>query len=146
MDTTERDRIIAGLLAEGRSLSEVQKILETEYEIKITYMDLRLIAADLEVNWEKQDAAKAEETPEVPDLSDVPAAGGGETVINLSKIVRPGAVLSGDVVFKSGAKAEWYIDQMGRLGLSQADGAEKPTEDDLVEFQEKLQQELQGRM
>ena len=67
MDANERDQLIARLLSEGNSLSEVQKLLETEHDLKITYMELRLIAAGLEVNWEKLDADKVRKQEVVAD-------------------------------------------------------------------------------
>jgi len=48
------------------------------------------------------------------------------------------------VTFASGAKAEWFLDPSGRLGLNPAKGSSKPTEDDLVAFQEELQAKLGG--
>ena len=150
MDTAERDALIGKLLAEGHGLSEVQKVLETEHDYKITYMELRLIASDLEVNWKKLDEAKnpkkdEDEEDDTAALADEPAAGPGETVVTVSKLVRPGAIFSGDVIFKSGIKAEWYLDQMGRLGLNPENEDDKPDEEDLMEFQQKLQEELQSR-
>ena len=53
-----------------------------------------------------------------------------------SGLVRPGALASGTVSFGSGAKAEWIVDQMGRLGLENVVG--EPTEEDFAEFQQEL--------
>ena len=38
METTERDQLIGRLLQEGNSLSDVQKVLEEEHDVKLTYM------------------------------------------------------------------------------------------------------------
>ena len=153
MDNKERDTIISELLAEGKGLSEVQKILESEHGLKITYMDLRLIATDLEVNWKKidevnnpapdEDDADADETKQ--EVETLEATLEGETVVNISKLVRPGAIFSGDVTFKSGIKAEWYLDQAGRLGLNPDVDGQEPSEEDLMDFQLKLQEALQSR-
>ena len=149
MDVKERDELVAKLLNEGHTLSEVQKTLETDHSVRITYGELRLIAAGLQVNWKKLDKSKAAAavTPAVAQALDqlkAPPAGGG-TEVNLSRIQRPGAAISGDVKFKSGAKAEWWVDQMGRLGLAPAAGSARPTEDDLQDFQLKLQEKLEGQ-
>lgn len=150
MDVKDRDLLIAKLLNQGLSLSEVQKTLETEHQVRITYGELRLIAAGLQVNWKKLDvtkaaavAAAAAAKPAALDALQKPR--GATTEINLSKIQRPGAVLSGDATFKSGAKAEWWVDQMGRLGLAPKAGSAKPTEDDLQDFQLKLQEKIEGQ-
>ena len=136
-------------MSEGCSLSEVHKQLAEEYDISLTYLDLRLIAAELEVDWQKQDQkkqeeAKAEAAKDLSQQPEEPAAPAGGTTVTVSKVVRPGASISGDVQFASGAKAEWFVDAMGRLGLNPEPGSSKPTEDDLREFQMELQRKLSG--
>ena len=155
MDNDERDQLIAKLLGEGKSLSDVQKILQDEYDMQITYMELRLISSDLDVNWEKCDKNQSPPLNKVIDkdnLDNTPAGdaawgnnGEGQTVVSVSKVVRPGAVVSGDVKFKSGATADWQLDPLGRLGLNPSGNSEKPTEDDVKEFQVELQKALQGK-
>ncbi len=149
MDIAERNQFIAACLNEGKSLSDVQKLL-VEKGVNLTYFDLRLLAADLTVNWTKLDpkvsAKPPAAGPEATVLDATPAgAGPGKTSVTVSRLVRPGAAMSGDVTFASGAKAEWFLDQAGRLGLNPAKGSSKPTEDDLVAFQDELQAKLGGR-
>lgn len=143
MDTEERNRLIAAKLAEGLSLSDVQKILTGEYGEQLTYLELRLLVADLDVDWKKQDAEKAPAKPATVDLSEPPPSASG-TKVTLSRVVRPGSSVSGDVEFASGAKAEWFVDAMGRLGLNPAPGSSRPTEEDLRDFQIELQHKLTG--
>jgi DNA-binding transcriptional MerR regulator len=146
MENSERDEIIARHLGEGTSLSEIQKILQEEHDVNLTYMELRLISSGLEVNWSKLDPPE-EEKVDVEDVVQEPeATGNGETVVNVSKVVRPGAVVSGDVTFKSGARAEWYLDQLGRLGLNPTHNSGKPSEEELQEFQQELQGVLHNKM
>lgn len=148
MDDVTRNELIARLLAEDHSLSDVQKVLEREHGLKITYMELRLIASDLQVNWgEVDEKAAAAPTPEDDLLAEPGDEGGaGTTRVSVSKVVRPGSLFSGTVDFASGAKAEWWLDQLGRLGLNPLGDSEKPTESDLQEFQVELQRSLQGQM
>lgn len=141
----ERDRFIKEKLDQGISLSDVQKLLDSELGIRMTYLDLRLLAADLEVNWEKQAKAKSEDEL---DISKIPPPEDQDTEpktkVSVSKLARPGMAMSGDVVFLSGAKGEWFLDNYGRLGFNPAPGSGKPTEDDLVDFQHVLQSKLSG--
>jgi hypothetical protein len=147
MDSQERDIIIAKLISEGNSLSEVQKVLKKDYDYKITYMDLRLVSSSLEVNWEKLDEKNNPKTDDDDDTDDtdkpelIPSE---ETIIEVSKLVRPGAVYSGNVTFLSGIKAEWHIDSMGRLGLNPKNEGDQPTEADFEDFQLKLQDKIQS--
>jgi len=153
MESESQTALIQELLQAGNSLSEVQKILQNEHDINLTYMELRLIASELEeVSWEKQDEAlNAAPSPNLTDPDNVLAsgpdapAGNGSTTVSVSKVLRPGAVMSGDVTFKSGARAEWYLDQASRLGFTPRENSEKPTEEDLREFQAELQSMLQRK-
>jgi hypothetical protein len=151
MTDDERNNLIAQLLAEGQSLSDVQKVLKDEHQIQMTYMELRMLALDLEVNWKKVDESR--EDPKAinkvidPNADPEPeeAGAGGGTQVSVSKVVRPGAVMSGEVTFESGARAEWFLDQLGRLGLNPLGDSESPSEEDLQEFQVALQEKLQGQ-
>lgn len=60
MDTKERDIFIREKLNEGMSLSDVQHALAEEFGIRMTYLDLRMLAATLPVEWENQDRTKAQ--------------------------------------------------------------------------------------
>jgi len=53
-------------------------------------------------------------------------------------------VVSGKVTFSDGNSADWYLDQMGRLGLVPGQQGYRPPQADLQTFQEQLQQELQS--
>lgn len=150
MDTAERNKLIGEWLNEGHTLSEVQKILQNEHGIKLTYMELRLLASELEVDWTKQDPdpVVVKDKPTEPEVlspeEEATPAGGGKLRVEVSKLVRPGSMFSGTVTFKSGASGEWFVDQMGRLGLTPATGSAAPTQEDIQEFQVELQKMLQG--
>ncbi len=153
MTQDERNQLIAQKLNEGMSLADVQRYLASEHQIVMTYLDLRLLAAELQVDWRQHDPVKAvEKTPDAAEPADAdldldqetPAAAGGNVKVSIHKVVRPGAAMSGDVQFASGVTAEWYVDSYGRLGLSSAKGG-RPSEEDLQEFQVELQRQLSGR-
>jgi hypothetical protein len=143
MTEEERRQIVAEKLNEGWSLGDVQQHLDEQYGDKVTFLALRLLAAELDVDWDRVDEEQGKGEQIVQDVSKaVPAEGQpGQTQISISKVVRPGAALSGDVVFQSGARAEWYVDAMGRLGLN-PEGDQRPTEEDIQDFQEELQRKL----
>jgi len=150
MDNTEVKLYVAELLNQGVSLSDIQKKLQTEKNVKMTFFDLRLLASELKaVDWSKQkadiEAQKAKEKAEAEKIkegnkSDKETT--NKTVVELSRLARPGAVANGSVRFGSGAKADWVIDQHGRLALEKAEG--EPTKEDIREFQKELQKILSG--
>ncbi len=152
----EVKKFMAGKIAAGMSLSEVQQQVNEAFSLKLTYMDIRILASELDnVDWDandpkaqekaKAEAKKAEEAAKAEAEGEgvEPPATGGKTVVEVSKLVRPGTVLSGSVQFASGPSADWYVDQTGRLGLENVRGGE-PDETDIQEFQKELQK-LFGR-
>jgi hypothetical protein len=71
-------------------------------------------------------------------MADPEAHPGGVTV-SVDRLVRSGALISGEVTFSDSKKAAWYLDQFGRLGLVPEEKGTKPSENDLREFQIQLQ-------
>lgn len=136
MSDMEMKKFIAGQLNAGVSLNEIQKMIAEKFDKRMTFLDLRLLASELEgVEWQKQDPEPVKTAEPARDKPAV--ATDGKTVVEISKLMRPGAVASGSVKFASGASAEWVVDQTGRLGLNNPVG--EPTEDDIKEFQKELQ-------
>ncbi len=180
----ERDAFIKECLDNGMSLSELQNQLAEQFDLHLTYMELRMLTADLQVNWSKQDAKVAAARPKVKASAPAPAtaapSGGmagedetladeddslpsepaaddasaaqasadgalrGATTVEVSKLVRPGAAVSGTVKFGSGASGEWYLDQYGRLGFIPDEGSGQPDQQDIAEFQTEIQKALGG--
>ena len=153
----EVKRFMAGEIAKGTSLSELQRLVNEKFNLQLTYMDIRIMASELNgIDWNAHDPkaqakAKAEEKTAAEAAKEAAAAGGdalepdveaepgdGKTVVEVSKLVRPGTALSGTVKFASGSSAEWYVDQFGRLGLENLRG-EKPTQADIEAFQKELE-------
>ncbi len=141
MDNMELKKVIAKLLSEQSTLPEIQNILKTEYQHRMTFLDLRLLASELEnVDWKQFDPEKKEKKEEEKNESS--KEGDGTTRIEMNKVQRLGAIASGSVTFISGASADWIIDQSGHLGFDKANG--EPTQEDLQDFQTKLQSAISG--
>ena len=142
MENFELKKYIAGRLAEKISLSDIQKEIAEKFNVRMTFFELRVLAAELEnIDWTQFDPVKkAKEEKVATAAAEITP---GKTQIEISKIVRPGALISGTVKFASGVTAEWMVDQMGRLGLDNNSG--QPTEADIKEFQAELQQAISAR-
>lgn len=157
MTQEEIKQFIADKTAEGMSLTAIQDALSVQ-GVKIRFMELRLLAAEIESVLAKKEAdkaaaeapapeeKKAEEAPApAPAETAAPAPDGaakvrGATTVSVSPIQRPGFAMSGSVSFGSGVTADWYVDQTGRLGLDNASG--QPDEQDIQEFQIELRKAL----
>lgn len=150
---------VAAWIAAGDKLSEIQNRLATEFGLRLTYMDVRFLVDDLKLTPKDQEPAKPAvpiaaptDKPTTPPPSPAdddtellpaePAPGAGGVSVSVDKIARPGAIVSGKVTFSDKQEAEWYLDQMGRLGLAPKQKGYKPSPVDVQEFQMALQDEL----
>lgn len=155
MLTDSQKQQVAAWVGEGLSLAQIQTKISEEFGVAMTYMDVRFLVDDL--NLELRDApepekknAPAEEagapagTP--PDAAaetgeaDVPAASGGVSV-SVDAVQAPGVLASGDVAFSDGARGKWFYDARG-LGLDGFPEGYRPPQTDVPEFQKKLIAEL----
>jgi len=63
---------------------------------------------------------------------------GGAVTLTADQITAVGALISGSVTFSDGQVAKWYLDQMGRLGLSGAPQRYQAPKGDIPQFQQQL--------
>lgn len=146
MTTEERKEIVRKLLAEGQTLSQIQDYLCKEKGDSITYMELRILLSEMpdaklpEKEQPKAPPPAAAAPSEPVSLTPEPA---GKLSISVDQIPAPGAMLSGYARFASGAKAHWFLDEMGRLGLEPELGSGKATQKDMQEFATELKRMLQ---
>lgn len=147
--------------AEGVSLAEIQRQLEETHGIRLSYLEARLLVSELEVSLQhkanepekilsKAAPPAAEHSPDdgLEDEDDFseelpPSLGGSANVsVSVDSIAQPHALVSGKVTFSDGKKASWYVDQMGRLGLNAAEPGYRPSQQDLLAFQQELQRTM----
>jgi len=143
--TDEQKREVARWINDGVGLSDIQKRLSAEFGLTLTYMDVRFLIDDLDLtiqDEEEPEPEKVEAETEAPE-ADPDADLLGSVSVDVDKVTRPGVMASGTATFSDGVKSPWYLDQFGRLGLTPKDEAYKPSDEDLAEFQKKLQAELQ---
>ncbi len=126
--------------SEGDQLADLQKKMNTEFQLKpaITYLDTRFAILDLGI--ELIIETEPEEKPEPKELTPL-----GYVDATVDGIVRPGFLASGKVTFSDGMKALWGIDQMGRLKLDADEPSYQVDDEDLIAFQEILRDKLSAR-
>ena len=147
LDDTQRKKV-AGWIADGLKLSDIQNRLASELGVRLTYMEVRLLVDDLKLTPKDPEPAKPAPTLAAPAAArknpppaSAPAATGGVSV-NVDQVTRPGALVSGKVTFSDGQKADWYLDQMGRLGVVPQQQGYKPSQADVQQFQLALESEM----
>jgi hypothetical protein len=148
LDEAQRKKVV-DWIGEGLKLSEIQNRLTSELNLKLTYMEVRMLVDDLKVMPKDVDPpkpptpampAQQQEPPALAPSSSAPATGGVK--VSVDQITRPGAMVSGKVVFSDGKAADWYLDQTGRLGLMPKDPGYRPPAADIQQFQAALEAEL----
>lgn len=135
---------------DGDGLSDIQKKLSTEMDIKVTYMELRFLLDDLGVSLKETPKPDPEEEPasesdllSESDSNDVPTGDGVR--ISISSVQRPGALISGVATFAGGQQVEWWLDQMGQLGMNPKDEDFRPSQEQMMSFQRELQKTVQEK-
>jgi hypothetical protein len=171
--TPEQSQAVASWIAAGDNLSAVQKKLQEQFHVSMTYRDVRFLVDDL--NLALKDPAPTIDTSDVskatpaktaaagtasPDagasegdledeaLDETPAAAGAGTVtVEVDKVsLIPGALASGSVTFSDGVTGKWIIDQQGRPGFTEiSQPGYRPSPADGQAFMRELSQQLQRR-
>jgi hypothetical protein len=164
--TSEQKKAVTDWVAKGDGLSEVQRKLASEFNITMTFMDVRFLVDDLGATLKNKQTAQPKAIPASPndDLTTGAAAGApadeeavedlpppaadgviSNVKIDIDVIMKPGAIVSGTVVFSDGVKASWSLDTSGRLALSASKEGYRPGPDDVRAFQQELTKQLQKR-
>jgi hypothetical protein len=161
LDEAQRKKV-AEWVAQGLKLSEIQTRLDSELGLRFTYMEVRFLVDDLKLTPKDVERPKAAPSPLTAPaaLSNVgvkpglgpggaaapkpaePAVASGGVSVSVDQLARPGAVVSGKVTFSDGNRAEWHLDQTGRLGLVPEKQGYRPPASDVQQFQIALETEL----
>ena len=146
---------ISKWVADGMGLSEVQKKIDDEFGIVMTYMDVRFLVDDLNLTLgdeeepEPQESDDSNADPGSQDTDDLTPEssllGESGVSVEVDPVTPPGAMASGSVTFSDGQQKKWSLDQFGRLGLSGGNEGYKPSDEDVMEFQKKLDSALRGK-
>ena len=109
LDETQSKKVTAWI-EEGLKLAEIQKRLEKECSLVMTYLEVRMLVDDLKLK--PKDPAPP---PPKPDAA-IPAAQAelspgempaGNVSVTVDKVMRPGAAVSGKAKFSDGKTVEW---------------------------------------
>jgi hypothetical protein len=141
----EQRQLVIRWVEEGLSPGEVQKRLKEEFDLTLTYLDLRLLLDDLKVVPKEEPEPETPETPEAttaPEEDDLADVGGGAVRVTLDQITRPSALVSGKVTFSDGQRGEWYVDTMGRPAVNPDTPGYRPSQEDIMAFQMELQRAI----
>jgi hypothetical protein len=158
--TPEQTKAVSEWVAAGDNLYMVQKKLADQLKISMTYMDVRFLVDDLNLQLKdpkpKADASDVSKgAPAAPaagkpspaedgaeDEAELPASGVRVTVDKTN--LNPNAMASGTVTFPDGVTGRWMVDHQGRPGLVDVSKpGYRPTPADAQAFMQELALALQ---
>lgn len=155
--TQEQKELVRKWVAEGAKLADIQKKINDEFKIPITFIDARFLVLDLGLSIkekEKSSTGSVDLSKPSPAETNQPGAAfeqegqeniPGNVTVELDRVVKAGAIASGSVTFSDGLTALWTLDQLGRLGLTAGKEGYRPSKEDLQAFQQELARLLQSR-
>lgn len=150
--TDAQKQAVAEWVRQGMGLGEIQKLLKEEFGIRMAFIDVRFLILDLQLKIQDKASAQSAnlkveavgQSRAAADNVGEPAAGGGVSV-ELDRIKKPGAMVSGSVTFSDGVKASWFLDQYGRVAIDAGQPGYHPPEEDLMAFQQEVARKLQAQ-
>ena len=116
----EQKNKVAGWISEGLTLAQIQDRMGTEFEVRMTYMEARMLVDDLKLlpkeTFVPEPPKPAE--PVAPDAlpgdgavpGEAAAAPAGDVSVKVDTLTRPSCMVSGSVTFSDGETAVWYLD------------------------------------
>lgn len=166
--TDEQKRAVTGWISEGLTLAQIQDRMGKEMDLRMTYMEARMLVDDLKL-LPKETVVEAPKPS--PTENPVPAHDGsasegggaaqdgeggapvgsqeaqgagvpGEVKVKVDTLTRPGAMVSGSVTFSDGQSAGWYLSTMGQLGMVPPSPGYRPPHGEIQTFQMLLENEL----
>jgi hypothetical protein len=168
--TPEQKKSVSEWVAAGDNLYAVQKKLADQFKVSMTYMDVRFLVDDLNLELKDpapkadasdvsktapqkpaaagpagpMDAAKAGARGDADALDDEPAPAGGVSVTVDKVSLHPGAMASGTVTFPDGVTGRWIVDLQGRPGITEVSKpGYRPSPVDAQAFMQELSMALQ---
>jgi hypothetical protein len=171
--TPEQKKSVSEWVAAGDNLYTVQKKLADQLKVSMTYMDVRFLVDDLNLEIKdpapKADASDVSKTPapkpgapekkgfidkakeklglameEDEAVADEALPAGGVTVSVDKVSLNPAAMASGTVTFPDGVTGRWMVDLQGRPGITEVSKpGYRPSPTDAQAFMQELSLALQ---
>lgn len=141
--TEDQKNTIRTWADQGANMSDIQRRMEEEFSLRVTYMDTRFLILDLGITLQEPSKEEPKKDP-VTDEQNLPFGEGEASTVQVTRdeLTIPGTMYSGKVLFSDGEKALWYVDETGRLGLDPDTTGYRPSQEDIMAFQMELKKLL----
>lgn len=131
---------------EIHTIGDLQTRINDTFKAHLTFLDTRFLMDDFNLQLASD---KKENDPKVssePSSISTPLEGEligqGSVQVSVDPVTRPGMMVNGSVIFSDGQKATWGLDQLGRLSIKPSKMGYRPSQKDIAQFQESLQEKL----
>ena len=146
--TDEQKSVVSQWVSEGESIAKIQNLLKENFELGLTYMDVRFLVDDLGLAYkDSNESLNDDDNAEL--ITDDPLEENNNSVgvkVDVDTVIRPGSLVSGNVRFSDGNVLGWQLTSSGQLGLIPGDDTEyRPSNEDLESFQNQLQKVLKEK-
>jgi hypothetical protein len=164
--TPEQKTSVSEWIAAGDNLYAVQKKLAEHFKVSMTYMDVRFLVDDLNLQLkdpapkaDASDVSKGNQAKPAPEkqgaadkAADSPGLGDGEAAATPSGVsvavdkvsLNPNAMASGTMTFPDGVTGRWIVDLQGRPGIVEVSKpGYRPSPADAQAFMQELSLALQ---
>ena len=157
----DQKKLVTQWADDGYDLADIQKRINDEFKLSLTFMDVRFLILDMGI--ELKDRQRSESSDNIDLSKTIPAQTSGQPVtesdsgaaadtygeasvsVEIDRVKKPGAVVSGTVKFSDGVSASWVLDQLGRLAVNAGQEGYRPSQKDLQAFQKELSRLLQSQ-
>ena len=145
--TDSQKKMVSEWIDQGKTLAEVQRLLQQELGLSMTYMDVRFLIDDLDIELEKAQSEDSEELGENVEEPEVVEEGLSQGVsMEVDAVTPPGALLSGRVTFSDGEALAWQLLSNGQLGLIPGDNPNyRPSPEDMQDFRTQMDELLRKK-
>ena len=131
-------KAVSGWISQGKSLAEVQRLLQDEFSISMTYLELRFLIDDLDIVFDEPQPDEADEKKvEEPEVVEENVS--HSVSVEVDAVTPPGALMSGSATFSDGVTLSWQLLANGQLGLIPDDNADyRPSPEDMKDFRSQM--------
>ena len=158
--TPDQKQLITQWVEEGLDLNAIQKNLNVECGLSLTFMDTRFLVLDLGLEikspQKKEPQAAQAPTESAPSAAKTAASASailpgadlphGNLELSLDDVTQPGLMVSGKAKFPSGAHGSWFLDNKYRVGIDPDTDSPEPTEKDMMIFEREIERFLRSQM
>jgi hypothetical protein len=141
LDDAQRQKV-AAWINEGLKLAEIQKRLESELGLRMTYLEVRLLVDDLKLK-PKDPPPPAKPAPKPEDALSPPPPAPGKVSVTVDQLARPGAWSAAKSNSATAKRRNGSSIRPAAWASFPSEKGYKPPAADVQEFQMALQQELQ---